>query len=155
MIQEFKRAFREIKRDPSKAYVWQPIIAHYHPTFLTQCQNAIKWSNDFVRDQLTIVMFKGQKDARTKAGKIVRKLSDFRGNKTHQRHIHFDECLAMGLDVSLVENDQALQDLVLTVHHCFMHSLMNTPSFKIIENHNGAAFVKQQRMVQQVQIPTI
>jgi len=98
-------------------------------------------------------MFEGQRDAKKKAARIVRKLSDFRGNKTHQRHIHFDECQAMGLDVKLVEANQDLQDLVLTVHHCFMHSLMNTASFKIIENHNGAAFVKQQRLVQQLQVP--
>jgi len=67
---------------------------------------------------------------------------------THARHIHFDECKAMGLDVELIEDDQKLQDLVLTVHHCYMHSLMNTASFKMIENHNGAAVVKQQRIVQ-------
>ena len=29
-----------------------------------------------------------------------------------------------------------------------MHALMNTPAFKIVENHLGSAFVKQQ-MVQQ------
>jgi ClpP class serine protease len=148
VIQEFKRAFREIKRDSSKAYVWQPIISQYHPTFLTQCENAIAWSNDFVRQQLETVMFDGQKDAKQKAQKIVRKLSDFRGNKTHQRHIHFDECKAMQLDVELIEDDQRLQDLVLTVHHCYMHSLTNTSAFKMIENHAGAAFVKQQRIVQ-------
>jgi polysaccharide deacetylase 2 family uncharacterized protein YibQ len=29
-----------------------------------------------------------------------------------------------------------------------MNALMNTPAFKIIENHNGAAFVKQQQQQQ-------
>ena len=148
VIQEFKRAFREIKKDSSKAFVWQPIISQYHPTFLTQCQNAISWSNDFVRHQLETVMFHGQPYAKQKATRIVRKLSDVRGNKTHQRHIHFDECKAMELEVELIEDDQQLQDLVLTVHHCYMHSLMNTAAFKMIENHAGAAFVKQQRVVQ-------
>jgi hypothetical protein len=28
-----------------------------------------------------------------------------------------------------------------------MNALMNTPAFKIIENHNGAAFIKQQQHV--------
>ncbi len=146
VIAEFKTAFREIKRDPAKAYVWQPIISQYPPTFLSQCQNAIRWSNEFVREQLESVMFAGHKDAKAKAKRIVRKLADFRGNKTHQRHIHHDECLAMGLDVRLIEDSQPLQDLVLTVHHCYMHTLMNTFSFKIIENQNGVAFVKQQRV---------
>jgi hypothetical protein len=78
-------------------------------------------------------MFEGSKDAAAKSKKIVRKLSDYRGNKTHSRHIHFDELKAMGLKVMLIEDDQRLQDLILTVHHCYMHALMNTPSFKIIE----------------------
>ena len=55
------------------------------------------------------------------------------------------------LNVKSIESDKSsdkdFQDLVLTVHHCYMHSLMNTPSFKMIENHMGAALVKQQRAV--------
>jgi hypothetical protein len=34
------------------------------------------------------------------------------------------------------------QDLVLTVHHCYMHFLMNTNAFKIIENHLGVGMSK-------------
>lgn len=145
VIAEFKRAFREIKKDQAKSHVWRPIIGQYPPTLLSQCENAIKWSNAFVEKQLRTVMFEGDSAAASKAKSIVKKLSDFKGNKTHSRHIHFDECEAMQLKVSLIEDDQPLQDLVLTVHHCYMHSLMNTNSFKIIENHKGAAFVKQVR----------
>jgi len=153
--EEFKRAVKEIKADPMKVAVWQPIIAQYRPTFLGQCENAIKWSDTFVRRQLETVMFKDDPKAKQKARKIVAKLTDYRGNKSHERHIHFDECLAMGLEVSLIEDNQAYQDAVLTVHHCFMHTLMNTPAFKIIESHAGSTFVKQQivqqMMVQQMQ----
>jgi hypothetical protein len=48
----------------------------------------------------------------------------------------------MGLRMERLEQDQELQALFLTVHHCYMHSIMNTPAFKMIENHNGIAFVK-------------
>jgi fructoselysine-6-P-deglycase FrlB-like protein len=89
-------------------------------------------------------MFEGSKEAAIKARKIVRKLSNYRGNKTHSRHIHFDELKAIGLKVTLIEDDQKLQDLILTVHHCYMHALMNTPAFKIIENHKNSAFIKMQ-----------
>jgi hypothetical protein len=37
------------------------------------------------------------------------------------------------------------------VLHCFMHTPMNTPTFKIIENHLGSAFMKQQVTVQMQQ----
>jgi DNA-binding ferritin-like protein len=68
--------------------------------------------------------------------------TDYSGNKGHDRHIDFGECQNIGLKVKSLESDQELQDLVLTVHHCYMHLLMNTSAFKIIENQTGAAFVK-------------
>jgi ClpP class serine protease len=143
VIREFRRALREVKRDPSRTALWQAIIGQYHPTFLSQCENAIKWSNEFVQLQLEQVMFKGRKTAQSDAAAVVKKLTDYRENRTHDRHIHIDECRKMGLHVVEVESDQTLQDLLLTVHHCFMHSLMNTNAYKMIENHLGVAFVKQ------------
>ena len=151
VIAEFKRAWQEIKKDPAKISIWQPIIGQYRPTFLSQCENAISWSNEFVERQLETVMFKSDPQAKKKAKQIVKQLTDYKKNKAHDRHIHADECIAMGLKIEMIEADQTLQDLVLTVHHCYMHSLMNTPSYKMIENHKGLALVKQQGavMVQQ------
>ncbi len=62
-IEEFKRACREVKKDPSRISMWQTIIGQYRPTFLGQCQNAIQWSNEFVRRELETVMFKGKPGA--------------------------------------------------------------------------------------------
>ena len=143
-IQEFKRACQEVKKDPGKIHIWQSVIGQYRPTFLGQCQNAIKWSNEFVQRELESVMFKGKAGATDRAKRIVKKLTDYRANRTHERHISAEECEEMGLVIKKVEDDPTLQDLLLTVHHCFMHSLMNTSSYKMIENHLGVAFVKQQ-----------
>ncbi len=153
VIEEFRRACREVKRNPSRIPIWQPIIGQYGPTFLSQCENAVKWAKQFVEDQLVANMFYRETNARQTAHSIVRHLTDYRGNKTHDRHISYDECKMMKLKVVPLEDDGALQDLVLTVHHCYMHALMNTPSFKMIENHEGVAFVKQQQLVA-AQIPT-
>lgn len=152
VLQEFKRACQEVKADPGKIPLWQSIIGQYRPTFLGHCQNAIDLSNTFVKKHLVNVMFKGESGARKKADKIVRSLTDYRRNKTHDRHIHFEECQKMGLNVKLIEeakdkhghSDDVFQDLVLTVHHCYMHLLMNTPVFKVIENHLGVGFAKHQ-----------
>lgn len=144
VIEEFKRAYREIKQDPSKLAVWDPILRQYRPTFLSQCENAIKWSNAFVQEQLETAMFKGEKGAKQRAASITKKLADYQGNKTHSRHIHAEECEAMGLKIERLEQDEVLQDLVLTVHHCYMHTFMNTPAIKVIENHIGAGYVKNE-----------
>ncbi|OGX38607.1 MAG: hypothetical protein A3C53_08360 [Omnitrophica WOR_2 bacterium RIFCSPHIGHO2_02_FULL_68_15] len=144
---EFREACKQVRKDPGLIPVWQSIIGQYPPTFLSQCDNAWRWSNTFVREQLEEIMFEGEANAKQKARQVVRRLADYRGNKTHDRHIHYEECETIGLKVKRIEDDQSLQDLLLTVHHCFMHTLMNTSSYKIIENHRGAAFVKQQRSV--------
>jgi ATP-dependent protease ClpP protease subunit len=142
--EEFERACKEVSQDPTKIPIWSQIISKYGPTFLSQCENAIDWSKAFVEGQLEHSMFDGEPNARKKAKKIVAKLTDYKGNKTHARHIHFEELRDMGLKVTRIEDVQWFQDLVLTVHHCYMHSLMNSSAFKIIENQAGSAFVKHQ-----------
>ena len=142
VIEEFRTAAAEIKEDPSKVHVWNPILSKYHPTFLSQCQNAIEHSSEVAQSYLEKVMFKGIPDRMKIAKKIVKGLTDYSGNKSHARHIHIDECKALGLKVLELESDQELQELVLTVHHAFIHTLMNTPSVKITENHLGRALIK-------------
>jgi len=142
VIDEFKRACKEVKADPAKTAIWQSIIGQYRPTFLRRCENAIKWSNEFVTEQLTRVMYDGDPLAVNKAKRAVKKLTD--PKKPHDRHIHYDECFNdIGLNLQRIEDDHVYQDLILSVHHCFMYTLMNTPSYKIIENHLGVALVKR------------
>lgn len=146
VLREFKRACRESKNDPSKIPMWQAIVGQYRPTFLSQCDNAIKWANTFVEDQLATVMFSdlSAAKARKKAKAVVKKLTDYTGNKRHDKPIHFDECQSIGLKVSQLEDDQQTQDLVLSVHHCYMHAFMNGKAYKIIENHCGGTMVKNE-----------
>ena len=89
--EEFARAVKEVKSDPSRIPIWQSIIGRYGPTFLSQCENAIDWSKSFVESQLKLFMFEGDAKGLARARKIVRTLTDYRGNKSHQRHIHYDE----------------------------------------------------------------
>ncbi len=145
VLDEFKRALDEIKKDTDAINVWRWIISQYHPTFLGQCQQALDWTQKFVGDQLRDVMFEGAPDADAKAQKVVAGLSDTGTHKSHERHIPIAKCLELGLNVTPLEKDEKLQDLVLTIHHCYSHALMNTPTFKIIENHTGAAFMKSQQ----------
>jgi len=139
---EFQRAYREIKAEPKKLSVWEPILRKYSPTFITQCESAVKWGETFVEEQLKDAMLFGKQNKVKRAKQIVRRLSDYDENKAHARHIHYDAARKAGLVVKLLEDDKDLQDLVLTVHHCYMHALQNSTAFKIIENHLGAAVVK-------------
>jgi len=149
VVKEFRRAIREVKKDPDKIKVWQQIISQYRPTFLSQCENAISWSNAFVEKELFDGMFSDipdRNEARDKAKKIAKTLANYSENKSHEKHLHAEDCESIGLKIKHIESDadQQFQDLVLTVHHCYMHTFMNTPAIKIIENHAGAALIKLQ-----------
>jgi hypothetical protein len=41
----------------------------------------------------------------------------------------------------MLEDDKELQDLVLTVHHAYMHTFSMSAAIKITENHLGVATV--------------
>lgn len=145
VIEEFKKAVEEIKDNPESIPLWQQIVGKYHPTFLGECEKAIEWSEHIVRTWLETGMFRNY-DATQRASlsqSITAKMSDHGSHKSHSRHIHIEDLIDMGLKIIQLENDQKLQDLVLSVHHAFMHTLAGSQAFKIIENHNGQAVIHQ------------
>ena len=139
VIEEFKRAQKEIAADPSCVPTWQPIIAKYHPTMIGECEKAIKWSQEIVKEWLETGMFKGKADAKRKSKRVVKELGDHALTKSHARHISLARAKSIGLNVLELEADQTFQDAVLTVHHACMITLSQTDCCKIVENHMGVA----------------
>lgn len=158
---EVERAYNEITKDNQRAWVWNSILSNYTPGFLQRCQWAKQNAKDMVTGFLKDNMFSALPDSEKeeKANKIFETLADLSSDKGHSKHIHYQECLDMGLTVKMLEDpsDKLLQDLVLTVHHCFMYTLSNTQAFKIIENHLGRRYVKieQTIFVQAQPVPAI
>lgn len=142
VIEEFNRAIAEVKRDPASTPIWQTVVSKYHPTFIGECEKAINLSSEMVTEWLVSGMFLDGDRATEKANKIVSTLNNHEDTKTHARHIHIDDAIDMGLKIIRLESDQDLQDLTLTVHHAYMHTLANTSAIKIIENHQGNAIVQ-------------
>jgi hypothetical protein len=137
IIEEFRRAQREIKLHPERVPVWQPIIAKYQPTLIGECEKAIKWSQEMVFERLKTCMFKGQVDAARRAKRVIKELGDHALTKSHSRHISIDRAKQIGLKILDMESDQKLQDAVLSVHHSSVITLAETAACKIIENHMG------------------
>jgi len=142
ILEEFKQAGKEIKADPSKIPIWQPIIAKYPPAFVGECQKAMLWAKEIVTEWLTDNMFSSERTKAAKAKKIVSFLGNHALTKSHSRHITPEKCKELGLKISMLEDNQKLQDAVLSVHHACIHTLTSTPAFKMIENHNGIAFIQ-------------
>jgi hypothetical protein len=157
LVSEVKKAYSEIMENERAALFWSPILGQITPSFLKACEEAINNSNRFITKTLADNMFVNlePEEQRDKVEKVTRLLINSEG-QAHNTHFQYEDCEAAELNVSRLEDDQKLQDLVLTVHHCYMHTLSNTPAFKIIENHLGRATVKiQQQMLIQAPIPSL
>lgn len=149
VIEEFESALSKIKEDPKVIPLWQTIISKYPPTFLGDCQKAITWSEKMVTEWLCSNMLSECEKSEEKAKIIVDRLNSHKETFNHARHIHFDECKALGikvtplegLDNSEKEGCKDLQDCVLTIHHAYMHTFSSSPAVKIVENHNGNAMI--------------
>ena len=166
IVEEFKRAHNEIKtaqinaimnpNDPAaiaevntRIALWQPIVAKYSPALIGECEKNIEWSETMVKDWLTRNMLSDlAPDVLERVrGVIMKELADHKVSKSHGRHIPMQKCIDIGLKIEKLEDDQTLQDLVLSVHHSCIHTLSETPSFKIIENQNGIAFIQIAQMM--------
>lgn len=149
VIAEFDRAISEIKQHPESIPIWQAIVGKYHPSFLGECQHAIDWSAKMVTQWLKEGMFEDCPGAEMKAAYIVEQLQNHAEQKTHERHLNIDDCSSLGLKIVPLEEDNELQDLVLTVHHAYMHTMASSLAIKIIENHDGQAICYQQQPTMQ------
>ena len=141
VLEEFEKAAKETKEDPSKVDVWRMIIGRYPPSFIIQCMNAVEWSKSLVSEWLRSGMLADRSEKDETAKEIVDFLSSMKETKNHSRHIGISQCKKLGLMIGELEADNELQDLVLTVHHTYMHTFAQSSAVKIIENHEGVAMV--------------
>jgi len=140
--EEFQRAYDECRTDQIKIAVWQPIIAKYSPTLIGECEKAITWSEQMVKQWLSDFMFQRKKNKNTRIERVWKELGDHALTLSHARHLSAKKCKDIGLEVDFLESDPDLQDAVLSVHHACIHTLSGTNAFKIIENHMGKAFIQ-------------
>jgi ATP-dependent protease ClpP protease subunit len=155
LLTEVERAYKEIMADNKAALFWEPILRQIPPSFLKRCEEAVSNSNTFIKRTLAENMFSklSAKDRNNKIKTVSDMLSNVKQAKAHNTHFQYEECHAAGLLVDKLEDDPVFQDLVLTIHHCYMHTLSNTMAFKIIENSLGRAMVKQQQQFTVMQAP--
>jgi hypothetical protein len=150
LVEEFERAAKEVKADRSRMLVWAPILQKISPTMLSECVKATAWAKEMVQEWLETGMLHNDPRKRSKARQIVKALTDSAENKSHSRHIGIERALKIGLNIKRLEDDQELQEAVLSLHHSCVATMQGTPAIKIIENHQGVAVVQQ---AQQMAIP--
>ncbi len=146
ILDQFDRAVQDCQ-DQRKLAAWLPILGQYGPDLLDQCQAVSDMSKSMVESWLTAYMFKGRPNAADKSSEIAAWLADRKNFQSHSKHISRPEAERRGFSVEHLETDQTAQDLFLSIFHATTHTFSATSAVKIIENHLGKAFIKQQAMI--------
>lgn len=142
VLKEFEEAMKQTLVAPNRSLIWKEIISQYRPTFLGECVNVVKLSNDLVREWLETCMFKKSKNKTAKINKIIDELASHDASKVHDRHYDYNKCKKLGLKVKMLESDSILQDKVLSIYHSYVLSTYKlNNSIKFIEAHNGNTLI--------------
>ena len=73
---------------------------------------------------------------------LLRHLKSYIFNRVAELR-NIQKCIDIGLKIRRIEDDNTLQDLILSIHHSSIHTLTQTNAFKIIENQDGKALIQQ------------
>lgn len=144
ILEEFDKALEAIKDDPATIPLWQAILGKYPPALLGECAKVVRWSDTLLKTYLARSMFSGEigPEAKQTINTIANELGDHALTLSHARHLSADTCQKIGLKVRMIEEDQELQDLVLSVHHSCMLTFAQSQAFKIIQNQKDGCFIQ-------------
>lgn len=138
VLEEFETAVKEVTANPASAALWQVIFNKYNPTFITSCKKSIEWSEKLMEDYI--------KSAYGNSFNMESVKNLFLNNKnsySHARHISKEACKNAGLYIIDLEDNQELQEAVLSLHHAYMILFDKFSISKVVENQIGGCFVQQ------------
>lgn len=141
VLKEFDQAVKDVERAPQLAHVWQPIIGQYGPTFLGDCENAVRASQSMISEWLTEYMYRGESKPE-KVKSVVDTLCEHDSSGMHNRHFSYESVSDMGIKVIRLEDSPDLQEQVLSLHHAFMCTFAMTNTVKVVEGSNGQRWIK-------------
>ena len=137
ILSEFEKARQEILANPGVAPLWIPKVSSWPPAILDICEKTIELAKVKVQTWLESYMFSGDVNAHTRANSIAQWLGTYSNHLTHGRPIPISIAQQQGLNVIALEDDQLLQEKVLSVFHAAIVTFEVTTCVKIIENQNG------------------
>ena len=156
-IQEgFKKARADIEKDTKLAHLWAPILQNMGPSLVLEADKALAYSKELVVNWLNNRMLKGIEDEEKRKEKadIIAAYFNAENIPSHgQVHVHgqrigVEKLKELGLMLEFLENNQGLQNDVLTSYHLMTLIFEMTPSLKFIASDRGKMWVKRQQILQ-------
>lgn len=137
IVDQFEEVDKKIQAGESIAH-YTPILSQYDPGLKQQAENSIALTNRLAEQWAKDYMFDGDSNAAQKASNLSSYLSKHTNFLSHNRRIgrtHLEQNTPM--KVTKLEDNQTLQDAVLSVFHTVTATHSHQKYTKIIENHKG------------------
>lgn len=149
ILRDFQRAKAEIGANVDVLPAWTPILRGYAGGLLEFCTQQIALAQDIVAGWLERYMLTHDDVYIEERAATARAISEFFGSdlsydrfRTHGRPIRIEALEELdGLRVRRLEDDEALQDAVLSIYHA-LDLTFRGPALKIVENHLGRRKVR-------------
>lgn len=143
-LEMLSQAQNDLGKNMNVLYWQEVLLNRFPPTFFGICQKAIQISNKYVEEWLSGNMLRNLPQDVTLTTNY---LSDYQYHLQHGTRLHYDNLIQnTKLKIVKLEDDPLLQDLVLSIYHCYQILAEATSFSKIIENHNGLKFVNNIRL---------
>ena len=155
-IQEgFSKAKEDIENDVKLAHLWAPILQNMGPSLVLEANKALSYSKELVANWLNVRMLKNisnEDERKQKADNIAAYFNAEETSGHGQVHVHGQRIGAaklqeLGLKLELLEDNQDLQNDVLTAYHLMTLIFEMTSSLKFIASDRGKMWVKQQQIL--------
>lgn len=145
IVDQFDEIDNKIQAGEEIAH-YTPILSQYDPGLKQEAQNAINLTNKLAEEWGRKFMFENEPRSAEKASELSEYLSDHTNFLSHNRRLsrgHVEDKTPM--NVTELEEDQGLQNAVLSVFHAVTATHGHKGFTKIIENHKGDRYVRQLR----------
>lgn len=142
IVEQFDRAAAEVAANAALARAWAPILQSLGPALLQEAQNALDYSETMVAGWLEQYMFSDQANPKELGKATAKHFNDATQHKSHGRRINRDEARANNVVVEDLEDDQDLQEAVLTAYHLMTIAFEQSPSVKFIWTDTGRTWLK-------------
>ena len=155
MQEGFNKARSDIESDIRLAHLWAPILQNMGPSLILEAEKALAYSKELVVNWLCTRMFKEIEDETERMQSAETVAAYFNAEDTpslgqvhvHGQRIGASSLVNLKLNLEFLEDDQDLQDDVLTAYHLMTLIFEMTSSRKFIASDKGKMWVKQQQQV--------
>ncbi len=152
-IQEgFSRAREHIEKDTRLAHLWAPILQNMGPSLVVEADKNLKYSQELVANWLCkrkLINVANDKEKKARADTIAAYFNAESTEDHGQVHVHGQRIGAakleeLGIGLAYLEENQDLQNDVLTAYHLMTLIFEMSSSYKFIASDKGKMWVKQE-----------